>query len=117
MPWKTGRLVLAAVLGASLVVGCDWVGVRQSYPPDPLLITRKPVEAKADPKEPELIARTEPESPVPPSSALASAPIELQQEMKARLAKKSPQPGTSATPVSRSSSVPIKPAVRQRSGD
>jgi hypothetical protein len=92
---------------------------RQPYPPDPLLISRKPVEARDQKAEPVLVARTEPASPGPPSEAVASAPVELR-DLKTGLAKRPADAGLTATPASRSGSrsgVPVNPAVRRRSGD
>ncbi len=61
--WRWGT---AAVLGGALL-GCTRTVVQQKAPPpDPLLVSRKPVEGKPLPEDADLLARLQP--PAPPSS-------------------------------------------------
>ncbi len=69
--WRWGT---AAALGGALL-GCTRTVVQQKAPPpDPLLVSRKPVEGKPLPEDADLSARLQP--PAPPSSGgdLAAAP-------------------------------------------
>jgi hypothetical protein len=70
--WRTG---LAAALGGALLVGCDRNAVRQDYPPDPLFLSKKPVEASPEGSRP-LLAHNEPAAPRLPTTAVVSAPRE-----------------------------------------
>ena len=69
------RLGLAAVLGGALV-GCTPRPMVQQKgpPPDPLLVTRKPIEGTPRPDDAALTARLQP--PLPPAlgTELASGP-------------------------------------------
>jgi hypothetical protein len=107
MPGKLRHVLLPLALWGSLVAGCSWIGKHPPYPPDPLLVSRKPVEAGPEKTAPLLVARTEPTSPEPPATAVASAPVDLRSD-KSRLA------GVHAVPTSRSSGIPATPAVRRR---
>jgi hypothetical protein len=69
--WRYG---LAVVLGVGLV-GCERATVKHSYPSDPLLLSRRPVQGKPESSRPEL-ASSEPPAPTLPPTALASAPKE-----------------------------------------
>jgi len=69
--WRWGT---AAVLVGALL-GCTRTVVQQKAPPpDPLLVSRKPVEGKPRPEDADLSARLQP--PAPPSSGgdLAATP-------------------------------------------
>jgi hypothetical protein len=70
--WRTG---LAVALGGTLLLGCDRNAVRQDYPPDPLFLSKKPVEASAEGSRP-LLAHNEPAAPALPTTAVVSAPRE-----------------------------------------
>ena len=63
--WRFG---LAAVLGGALL-GCSarTVVQQKAPPPDPLLVTKKPVEGKPRPENADVSARLQP--PAPPASA------------------------------------------------
>jgi len=68
------RLCLAALLGSSMAVGCERAATRT--PPDPLLVSKKPVPGKNPDAEPEpvAVALGEPSAPPMPLSAVASGP-------------------------------------------
>ena len=55
---------LSLVAGANL--GCRGMFGGQGIPEDPLFVSRKPVEAKAELKPPELVAYAEPAMPIDP---------------------------------------------------
>jgi hypothetical protein len=65
----------ALLVAGTLLVGCERGAVRQSYPPDPLFTSKKPVEARAESARP-LLAHNEPGVPGLPPTAVASAPRE-----------------------------------------
>ena len=65
------RIWLAPLLVSGLVVGCERAAVR---PQDPLLISKKPIEGKAQASKPIALAYNEPAAPPIPTTALASAP-------------------------------------------
>lgn len=110
---KSRQALLTAALWGILTVGCSWIGKHSPYPPDPLLASRKPVEAKPEKADPVRVAHAEPAAPEPPATAVATAPVDLQAD-RSRLAR---QAGATATPVSRSATVPVAPAVRRRGDD
>jgi hypothetical protein len=70
---QCGRSWLAAALAGSLLLGCERAAVRAPYPPDPLFLTKKPVQGKVESVRPEL-AYNEPAAPPLPPTALATAP-------------------------------------------
>ncbi len=65
----------AAVGGWLALAGCEHAGVRPNYPRDPLLLSRRPVESKAESAK-LAVAQSEPEVPGLPPTAVASAPRE-----------------------------------------
>ncbi len=73
MRLKLYRIWLAAVLGISLLAGCERASLRP-HPQDPLLISKKPIESKAQDGKPIALAYNEPEAPAIPATALASMP-------------------------------------------
>ena len=69
--WRWGAAVVLVVA----LAGCTRTVVQQKAPPpDPLLVTRKPLEGKPRPEDADRTARLQP--PAPPSSGgeLASCP-------------------------------------------
>jgi hypothetical protein len=60
---------LAAVLGGG-ALGCPSTPKHFSYPDDPLFVSKKPVEGKADKGGPALLAAVEPAVPPAPTEAL-----------------------------------------------
>ena len=65
---KLGQVGLATLLLTTLTLGCNKSAVRQKEPPpDPLLVTKKPVEGKPTPEEAPALARAEPIPPAPPA--------------------------------------------------
>jgi hypothetical protein len=61
------RLGLAAALGGALLGCSHTMAQRKPPPPDPLLVTRKPIEGKPRPADADLTARLQP--PTPPATA------------------------------------------------
>jgi hypothetical protein len=68
------RAGFAGLLGAALIAGCHSAQTEESYPKDPLLLSKKPVAGKATDGRSELLAMSEPAAPELPAVALASAP-------------------------------------------
>jgi hypothetical protein len=70
----------AGMLGLCCIVlsafGCTHE-VQPRYPPVPLLVSKKPIEPKTEPKE-QTVAMEEPALPLPPSTALASLPPDFE---------------------------------------
>lgn len=129
MRYRLARIGLAALLGCGATLGCDFGAVRNKYPPDPLLLSKKPVEGKITGAGPVLVARAEPVAPPLPETALVSAPplrkpgLQLSggpsldpDEVPPPIPDK-PRMNLEATPAVRSgisSVVPASPAVRRR---
>src|SRR5205809_7961738 len=65
---------LVAVFGSGLTLGCGTTGDRRPYLQDPLLISKKPVEARAQDARPVLLAQADPIPPMGPGVSLAAAP-------------------------------------------
>lgn len=65
--------VSAAVCLACLT-GCAATSKKPTYPDDPLLVSKKPVDGKQEPPSSLLLARAEPVAPTPPAALLAARP-------------------------------------------
>lgn len=66
------RVGLLAVGACGLLLGCEH-GSGSRYPPDPLLVSKKPIEAKPGSASAPAVARHEPPAPADLATALASA--------------------------------------------
>jgi hypothetical protein len=90
-------------------VGCERAAVHQAYPPDPLLLSKKPVEVKAETSRP-LLATSEPTVPPLPVAALASAPRERLGDVatRAALTQGPPLPAPAAGPTTSTSAKPVQ---------
>jgi hypothetical protein len=71
--WRTWLLT---ALGVGLTAGCKGTTPQPAYPPDPYLLSRKPVEGRLPANEPAPLALREPAAPAAPLTALASAPVD-----------------------------------------
>lgn len=89
---------LAALLLCDLLLGCQRAAV-SPYPPDPLLMSKKPIEVKAEKAVPTLAVLNEPTAPPLPFAALASLPPELQTPALARSSPVKPIPPATRGPV------------------
>ncbi len=69
-----GRTGLLALLIGGVVLGCHKNMVQQKQPPDPLLISKKPIEGKATPGDPVLFPRIDPQQPPMPRRDPAGVP-------------------------------------------
>jgi hypothetical protein len=58
--WQIG---VSLILLGSVVTGCNRQTVQTKPPPDPLLMTKKPVEGKPSPVVPDATARLDPPAP------------------------------------------------------
>ena len=98
---RTGRIWWTTVC-VGLLTGCGQQHVRPPYPPDPLLVAKKPSAVKPEKAEPVQVAINEPEPPAISDRALASAPPTLQQSFSFALQSVPPsKPTPEAVPVSR----------------
>ncbi len=68
---KVGRSVLLLLLAGGIVLGCHKPVVQQKVPPDPLLISKKPIEGRTDAVEPAPAARIDPQPPPTPRRRLS----------------------------------------------
>jgi hypothetical protein len=57
------RSLLLLLLLGGIVMGCHKSMVQQKVPPDPLLISKKPIEGKSEQGEPFLATRIDPQPP------------------------------------------------------
>src|SRR5215471_15136446 len=71
---KVLNVSLVATLASGISLGCGTTGERKPYLQDPLLISKKPVEARAQDARPILLAQAEPTPPMSPGVSLAAAP-------------------------------------------
>jgi len=123
---------LVAVFGSGLTLGCGTTGDRRPYLQDPLLISKKPVEARAQDARPVLLAQADPTPPMGPGVSLAAAPRPIEPANSSPVAdhRELTQPGSPALtqPGSPTSDVPaqtvstykgaveVSPAVRVKDG-
>ncbi len=112
---------LAAGAWGCLLLGCERAAIKHPYPPDPLLISKKPVEGKPDKAGPVLTAQAEPSAPAVPASAALGRGLETTPQHHSNLEspeKNGPsRPTLPAVPAVRSSispEVPATPALRRR---
>jgi hypothetical protein len=70
---KRAKIWLLAAAGG-LVLGCQSASVRNGYPEDPLLLSKKPVEGKPGKAESVQVVHAEPKAPTLPPTELASNP-------------------------------------------
>jgi hypothetical protein len=68
--WKP-QWAMPLVLLACSLVGCQHTS---SYPSDPVLVSKKPINAKPELKPPAIMTYAEPDAPAGPVSAVASGP-------------------------------------------
>jgi hypothetical protein len=109
---------LVAVLASTLGLGCGTTGERKPYLQDPLLISKKPVEGRAQDARPVLLAQAEPIPPMNPGVTLAAAPrpVELGNPP-AAVATTEPPSGVPAQTISTyKGAVEVSPAVRVKDG-
>jgi hypothetical protein len=69
---------MAASVSCSCLIGCGDKSAIHQQVRDPLLISKKPVEGRAERPAPTPVAYAAPLPPAPPETALASAPVKLQ---------------------------------------
>jgi hypothetical protein len=67
------RCWLGVTLLAGGLCGCERATVSHTYPPDPLLISKRPLESSPEAATTQLVS-TDPAAPALPATALASAP-------------------------------------------
>jgi hypothetical protein len=115
-----------ASLSSLFLFGCETGSSRHTYPDDPLLLDKKPVESKVEAAAPPMLVLLEPVPPAMPSQAVASAaeplPTHLTGREKqgpgtpsAQRAVSTGQQWVTATPASRAKSLPTtEPEVRIR---
>jgi hypothetical protein len=109
---------LVAVLASGMGIGCGTTGERKPYLQDPLLISKKPVEARAQDTRPVLLAQAEPIPPMGPGVALAAAPRPVESTNPPNPAAAiDPPSGVPAQTVSTyKGAVEVSPAVRVKDG-
>jgi hypothetical protein len=71
-----GRTWLLTALAVGLTAGCKGTTHPPAYPPDPYLLSRKPVEGRLPANEPAPLGVREPAPPAAPLTGLASAPVD-----------------------------------------
>ena len=81
MKRKFLNVSLVASLASGISLGCGTTGERKPYLQDPLLISKKPVEARAQDARPVLLAQAEPTPPMSPGVSLAAAPRPVDSDM------------------------------------
>jgi len=112
---------LVAIVGSGIGLGCGTTGDRKPYLQDPLLISKKPVEARAQDARPMLMAQAEPVPPMGPGVSLAAAPRPVEPmnppDLQAPTQPGSPSPDVPAQTVSTyKGAVEVSPAVRVKDG-
>jgi hypothetical protein len=109
---------LVAIFGSGIALGCGSTGERKPYLQDPLLISKKPMEARAQDSHPVLMAQADPVRPMGPAVTLAAAPRPIQPENAPQaIANAEPVPQVPAQTVSTyKGAVEVNPAVRVKDG-
>jgi hypothetical protein len=103
---------LMAALGGVLALGCEKAAVKPSYPPDPVLLSKRPVAGKPAAAPATVIVKEEPVTPVLPESALVHAPGTLSSVARTTAAKPlGPVPGTTYPELPPPPSQPPVPAI------
>jgi hypothetical protein len=94
---------LSAVVAGTLGAGCGLTSSSRPFPPDPLLLSKRPVEGKAETPAPHQLAFNPPEPPtVPDQQATARQAITPAEP-----------PPVTAAPVSRPKELPVQEPVPQ----
>ncbi len=120
--WRIGRIrgvfgshvyCMTAIWMGILALGCSTAD-RRPYQQDPLLISKKPVETRAQNARPTLLAQADPTPPMGPGVSLAAAPQPIVPATAPSVVVQSdPEPGVPAHTVSTfSGAVEAIPAVR-----
>jgi hypothetical protein len=121
MKRRAWRSVLVAAVGGLCLAGCsnNKSAVNQQVR-DPLLISKKPVEGRADRPTAPQVAFAEPSPPPAPEAAVATAPVKLDPLVAGRLepaaAPPLSKPPVSATPAVRTGNGPPPTETVSRSG-
>src|SRR5437870_11448983 len=89
---------LVVILASGMGFGCGTTGDRKPYLQDPLLISKKPVEARAQDAQPVLLAQADPTRPMGPGVSLAAAPRPIEPASPSSIAdhRELTQPGSPA---------------------
>jgi hypothetical protein len=94
--------VLGAILFGSCVGGCKTSGSAHTFPADPLLASKKPLEAKAENAAPVKVAYVEPVAPTTPAAVAAkrrsSSPGQGEEPVKPTAAEVTPRVTRAAGP-------------------
>jgi hypothetical protein len=118
------KVSLVAIL-FGIGFGCGTTGDRKPYLQDPLLISKKPVEGRAQDARPVLLAQAEPVPPMGPAVSLAAAPRPAEPanppaavaDLRALTQPGSPPSDVPAQTVSTyKGAVEVSPAVRVKDG-
>jgi hypothetical protein len=67
-----GSIWLTAALAGSCLPGCQGLARQARYPPDPIFVLKKPVEAKPETAAPVAVVAAEPEPPAVPPAVVAA---------------------------------------------
>jgi hypothetical protein len=115
---KVLNVSLVATLASGISLGCGTTGERKPYLQDPLLISKKPVEARAQDARAVLLAQAEPTPPMGPAVSLAAAPRPIEQaNPPTAVATTEPPAGVPAQTISTyKGAVEVSPAVRVKDG-
>ena len=75
MPRNCLKVWLAAAVAGLCLPGCKSTPAPHPYPNDPLLISKRPVEATAETARPTAVVKREPRVPPMPSEAVVSRSV------------------------------------------
>jgi hypothetical protein len=100
--------------------GCGLTGEKRPYLQDPLLISKKPVEGRAQDARPMLLAQRDPLPPMSPGVTLAAAPRPIANgdsaPMTAQTPTENPAGAAAGTVSTYKGAVEVTPAVRVKEG-
>ncbi len=112
------HILYVLLIGSLFGIGCATSRTHRPYPPDPLLLRKRPIEASADAAVPQTVAQAEPLPPTAPTLAVAAAessPVSTESTVtqtqpasvpEFRTAERSPIP-LQAQPAVNSSNTPV----------
>jgi len=95
---------MAAITSSTCLLGCGEKSAIHQQVRDPLLISKKPVEGQAGRLAPTPVAYAEPSPPLPPETAIATAPVKLEAIVAKGVERANTAPALTATPAVRTNS-------------
>lgn len=103
---QSWRSLLLATLSSLWLLGCGEKAPIHKQIRDPLLISKKPVEGRAEKPAPEPVAYAELSPPPVPEAAIATAPVKLEAIGANRIERADTKPALNVAPAVRTNAAP-----------